>query len=537
MYLRLLAHKPSAILSDALAARWFMSQVISPTLQAMPDAVLYAITSQLVEHAKSDLTPFNRQDCLTLAVSSLIALRNRESVMQGALADRVQLLWATVKPMYEPDDPQKAIESLSMLTHLAENAADSKLVYEALTAGMSLCEKLLKVQDAAVRARAISAYQPLARVLFDRFGTSELADNSRLFDVVAVRLPADEYALAMQRLADLPVSHRQYWTAQRYQLGIYRKLTGHADWPTARIASAVIPIRDLAINQLASSNNAQRQPIQQVALEASGMLWQMAANQKQWDNAAAQLAWLDSTAGNMDANVLLPWQCRRLLSLQRANKWDAASALAMRLLTADGKLVFAVVMQTLDAMDQQLATQRLAVMGDTMKAVDTNLLNATTQLAQASVTWATVHVADEQQVLAVKLIWARCLCDAGQIRDALALLGPLAQQFDSELALWLATAECHFKLALPANYQQAAKIYHKLITRSLPDTNGQYPGWYWQAWARYLNICDLTEQHTDIILSRIQSLEAEDSTLGGEPYATMLRKLALKYSSAQPITK
>jgi hypothetical protein len=209
----------------------------------------------------------------------------------------------------------------------------------------------------------------------------------------------------------------------------------------------------------------------------------------------------------------------------------------MRLLTADGKLVFAVVMQTLDAMDQQLATQRLAVMGDTMKAVDTNLLNATTQLAQASVTWATVHVADEQQVLAVKLIWARCLCDAGQIRDALALLGPLAQQFDSELALWLATAECHFKLALPANYQQAAKIYHKLITRSLPDTNGQYPGWYWQAWARYLNICDLTEQHTDIILSRIQSLEAEDSTLGGEPYATMLRKLALKYSSAQPITK
>lgn len=528
MYLRLLAQPITPVLYDAIGRRWLNNKVIQPSLKALPDTVLFAMAKQL--HTLARQHDDANQDFLTAALSSLMVLRNRQSVMAGPLADQVQLLWAVIKPMYEPDDPQKAIESMSMLTYLAENAKDNNVVYPALTAGMSLCEKLLKLQDRDMRARALRAYQPLARVLFDRFGTSELADNSRLFDVVAVRLPAGEYALAMQRLGDLPVTHWQYWLAQRYLLGIYRKLTGSADWPAARIAAAVIPIRDMAMSQLDTAATSHRQMIAQVALEASGMLWQLAASEKNWKQAADQLVWLkhDQT---LSPTTRRTWLCRRLLSLQRAEQWPVASELGLQLLAEDGQATFAVVMQVLEAMDQKLDDQRHAVMAGKLSAVDQKLLDATNTLAQQAVSFAVVHVADEKQVLAVKLIWARGLCDAGKMRDALALLGPLTEQFDAEPALWLAVAQCHLKLALPANYQQAAMVYRKLITRSIPDAQGRFPSWYWLSWARYLRICDLTNQYTDIILARVDALKAEDPTLGGEPYATMLGTLAAKYSS------
>jgi hypothetical protein len=113
----------------------------------------------------------------------------------------------------------------------------------------------------------------------------------------------------------------------------------------------------------------------------------------------------------------------------------------------------------------------------------------------------------------------------------------MTEQFGNEPALLLSLAECHFTLATPANYQQAAGLYHQLISRSLPDAQGKFPSRYWQAWTRYLQICDLTNQHTDVILSRIASLKAEDSTLGGNPWAALLTALQDRYAAAKTTVK
>lgn len=534
MYIRLLGHEPSSILRDAIATRWQMKQVLGTSLKILPDALLFTIARQMFEVVKAEQDD-KQHSALTLAATSLILLRDRQSVMQGALADRVQLLWAILKPAYEPDEPQKVIESLSMLTHLVQTSDDDALVYDALTAAVQLTEPLFKSTDPSLRARAINAYQPLARVLFGRFNTSELADNSRLFDVVAVRLPAREYALALQRLADLPASHQQYWLSLRYTLGIYRQLIGHPDWPDARVTAAIAPIRDQAVSMTTQAYHNQLQTIEQVAVEASGMLWQLAAKQNQWQSAADQLQWIAS-ANSLPARDRQIWLSRRLVSLQRAGQFKAAGQLSTELLDQFGKPVFGVVMQTLSAMDAMLDTQRLARMHDEKLELNAQQLASLMQTSQSVVRWASEHVADEHQLLLGKIIWAKCLCDAGQMRDAVSLLSPLLEQFVSEPALWLTLAECHFQLKIPANYQQAARLYHKVISRSLPDADGKFPSRYWLAWTRYLQICDLTNQHVDVIVSRIASLKAEDATLGGEPYASLLNALSARHAeNATPV--
>jgi len=527
MYIRLLENNPSQNLKNAIASRWQMKQVIGPTLKNLPDNVLFAIANQMFDIAQHGDDPTH--SALTLTASSLILLRDRQSVIESPMHERVQLLWAILKPTYEPGDPQKVIESLSMLTHLAENSNNEKLVYDAIKAGIQLTGQLLKSPDRALKARALSAYLPLARILYTRFNTSELADDYRLFDVVAVRLPAKEYALALQRLSNLPASHGQYWLAQRYQLGIYRQLIVHPDWPAARIIAAVAPIRDQAVNQLAHANTKQNDIIQHVALESSGMLWQLAAKQNQWLDAANQLQWIE-TDTSLKAADRQAWLCRRLISLQRGKQFKSTGKLAKQLLDEFGKPVFSVVMQALTAMDEQLDSQRRSQMLDPKLPLDQTQHQALLSLSQSVVKWASSHIADEHQLLLAKIVWAKSLTDAGQMRDALTLLSPLAQQFESEPDLWLALGECHYRLELGANYQQAAKLFHQLIGRSLPDAQGKFPIRYWHAWTRYLQICDLTNQHTHVIVSRIASLKAEDPTLGGEPYASLLRALNAKYS-------
>ena len=101
-----------------------------------------------------------------------------------------------------------------------------------------LLAQRIQNQDRSLWLRILWQYQELSRILYTRFNTSQLADDYRLFDVVAVRLPAKEYALALQRLADMPANHAQYWVSLRYQLGIYRQLANHPDWPSERIVAA-----------------------------------------------------------------------------------------------------------------------------------------------------------------------------------------------------------------------------------------------------------------------------------------------------------
>ncbi len=472
------------------------------------------------------------EQAMSLAIKYLTTLRQRESVVNSPMHQRVQLLWARIMPMRQPDDVGVALESLGMLSELASHTNDQALVYDALNQAIEHCNALLKQNDANLKAQVISSYQPIARILFGRFNTSELADNTRLFDVVAVRLPAKEYALALQRLADMPANHPQYWQSLRYQLGIYRQLANHPDWPSERIVAAIAPIRDQAVRHLPGANNEQQQTIAQVAIEASGMLWQAAVKNQDWQSAADQLQWLESSR-QITAQTKRTWLTRRLVSLQRAAMWQATNRLATQLLHDDGRASFPVIMQIMEVMQQQRRSQTHAVMLGKRDAIDAALLDALSGLSQSAVKWAMVNVEDEHQVLLAKIIWAACLKESGQTRDALALLTPLTGQFGDEPDLLMTIAECHFKLASPANFQQAAKLYHQIISRSLPDAKGKFPSRYWQAWTRYLQICDRTKQHTDVIASRINSLKAEDPTLGGEPWAVLLGSLFERYTASQ----
>lgn len=415
-----------------------------------------------------------------------------------------------------------------LVSVLKVTKADDALIYESLIPAMRIAQMIHK-KDQAEWVKCLAPYQDLSRLLFGRFNTTQLADDCRLFDVVAARLPAKEYNLALQRLSDLPASHEQYWLSLRYQLGIYRQLINHPDWPDARLVSVISPIRDQAVSHLGQAYHNQLDIIEQVALESSGMLWQLAVKQNQWQSAAAQLQWIETNT-SIKATDRQTWLCRGLISLQRAGQWERAGKLAAQLLEQFGKPVFGVVMQVLSAMDEQCDIQRHAQMRDPKFNLDTDQLDALTTFSKATVRWARVNIADEHQVLLAKIIWAKCLCDARQMRDAVMLLSPLVEQFESEPALWLTLAECHYQLKIPDGYQQAAKLYHQLISRSLPDAQGKFPPRYWHAWTRYLQVCDLTNQHTDVILSRIASLKAEDSTLGGEPYQSLLNALASKYT-------
>lgn len=419
----------------------------------------------------------------------------------------------------------------SLHSAIQNTNADDRLILESLAPAMLLAQRIQN-QDRSLWLRILWQYQELSRILYTRFNTSQLADDYRLFDVVAVRLPAKEYALALQRLADMPANHAQYWVSLRYQLGIYRQLANHPDWPSERIVAAVAPIRDQAVRHLPRATDEQQQTIVQVAIEASGMLWQAAVKNQDWQSAADQLQWLESSH-QVDAQTKRTWLTRRLVSLQRAAQWQATNRLANQLLNDDGKASFPVIMQIMEAMQHNLESQTHAVMLGKRDAIDATFLDALSELSQSVVKWAMVNVEDEQQVLLAKLVWAMCLKESGHTRDALALLSPLTGQFGDEPDLLMTIAECHFKLASAANDQQAAKLYHQLISRSLPDAQGQFPSRYWQAWTRYLQICDRTHQHTDVIASRIHSLKAEDPTLGGEPWAVLLKALQDRYAGSQ----
>ncbi|MBL4701226.1 MAG: hypothetical protein JKX85_08200 [Phycisphaeraceae bacterium] len=527
MYLQLLEQKIDSSLRHHLVIRFAKHVVFNTSIDNLPDNVLYVIASELNALAGQGVTP--DPDYVAMADRCVQILKTRYlDTEEGPFAQKIELQLAKSLAL-KILQPRDAVFVLTKLEKLVTEAADNELVYEALSLAYHLFDDLLKQSDANLRANVLSIYQPMARVLFERFNTRQLADNSRLFDVVVVRLPAGEYELALHRLADLPVSHAQYWLSLRYQLGIYRKLIGQTSWPLPRVIAAVIPIRDLALSQLGLLEIAEREQIQQVVIESTGMLWQLAVKQGQWSQAAAHLKGYES-AKDFPENVASLWLGRRFVSLQRAGDWAAVNQLSQRILEQRGGRGFPLLMQVLGEMDKKLDSQRKLAMARKVDAIDALLLEATLSLAQAAVKWAVVHVGNEQQVLMAKLIWARSLCDAGQMRDALSLLGPLAEQFEADVALWMTIAQCHFKLEMAANYQQASRIYHTIITQSMPNKEGHFAEQYWHAWVRYLQICDLTKQHTNIIWSRISSLEAEDSELGGEPYRSILLKLKEQYA-------
>lgn len=530
MYLGLLKQKNPQF-NQWLGERWLNKKIMGEVAQELPDAVLLAIATHLREQAKKESPSQQKQ--MALASSYLIMLKNRPSVTEGPMNGKVLLQWALLTWEFHPQSHQKKYEALSLLAHLVETSSDDALVYQALTAAYGLCSDLMKINDATVRARTLSIYQPLARVLFEKFATSELADNSRLFDVITVRLPAGEHALALKRLVDMPVSHEQFWLSVRYQLGVYSKLNGQPDWQAARIRSAVMAIRDLAVNQYANANTQLRQQIKPVVIRSLGMLWQMAASQKQWTQAAAQLTWFE-TADDLDAKIQMQWLSRRLVSLHRAEDYQTLSHLGMTMLNQYGHASYAAVVQMLHAMDQQLDEHRLIQLANPSRAINQTLTQAVNGLAQATVKWALRHITDEQQIGLLKLIWAKSLRDLRQCSKAITLLEPMVKQFGFEPSLVLNLGECHFQLHQPASYQQASRLYHQLITQARPDMQGKFSIWYWHAWARYLQICDATGQHTTIIASRINSLLGDDATLGGEPYQDMLLDLKSKYAAEPP---
>ncbi len=147
-------------------------------------------------------------------------------------------------------------------------------------------------------------------------------------------------------------------------------------------------------------------------------------------------------------------------------------------------------------------------------------------LAQSLLNGAALRNMSEEDLLEIKLVQAGALRTLGKLAEARVILESLIQQFDRDARVIHELAQTFFELGSEADMAEAGRYYQKLIEGlSAADPH------YWNAWMRYLQICDRTGRHTHIIADRIRTLRASDPKLGGEPYQTELVRLSEKYSS------
>jgi hypothetical protein len=119
------------------------------------------------------------------------------------------------------------------------------------------------------------------------------------------------------------------------------------------------------------------------------------------------------------------------------------------------------------------------------------------------------------------------------VDEALAILEPLMANYGGEAQVIHEMAETYFAEGTDDSLLRAGQLYSQITQGLRPDSDGRYPSLFFQAWMRFMQVCDRLDQFTDQIPLTVAQLKQTDPNLGGEPYKSELERLSTKHAIRQ----
>ncbi|MCC6682084.1 MAG: hypothetical protein IT445_14375 [Phycisphaeraceae bacterium] len=427
---------------------------------------------------------------------------------------------------------QTLLDAAQVLLHCADRFPDQPIAEQAIAAGMAML-RWLDQQDPPPPG-VDEAYRAGAQVLFDRYPSSQAADDERVYYAYRVLQRDGENQKAVEFYRKVPPSHETYFDARREMLFAMESYED-AD----PLLTAARQVRDEA--QRDASEPAMR------AAAAARLVSANALHAKgDRDGALEQLADFEKDYAGQDDLVSMALERRIVIlaapapgsSTDPGSEPDSASP--AKLADAAGAMMqrypddaAAVIDRVLSRIDEQIDLQRL--IADDPKEITAQREAARTRidslartaeaLADLLVRWAWQQNFQPQQLVPYELIQVKVLLLSGQADRAAEVMQPMIQQYGDSLQVLHYAGETWFARGDEASLIEAAGYYDRIIAGSQPP----YPDEYWSAWVRRLQINDKLNQYVDQIPATVRRLQAQDANLGGPRYREQLMSLSRKH--------
>lgn len=421
------------------------------------------------------------------------------------------------------------LKASALLVRLAEEMPDQPQAEEAIAGAVGLLRALHQVEPKP--AGADEAYGKAVAVLFEKFPTSEAADNERLYYAYYVLVRAGRYDEAVDVLLRVPPTHPDYLKAQREALLAVEQAMLAATGPAKE--PAIARVREQAAMVQSEAEAQPTNPDADAALAAVKLSLAAAAMAEgKVDDAIAQLEGFEARFSEQPDFVRLALE-RRIIALAEAGRLQQLETTAKAMTDAYPQESAAVIDQVLTRLDERIGALRVEAASTTsqirkgeLEKQATDLASTASMLSRLLVKWATDQGYTPEQMLPYELIQSESLRLAGQPQEAVAITTRLASAFPQDADVLTHHADALFALGTDEALVQAATFYDRVISGLQPP----YPDAWWNAWLKRLQIIDQLGGAVGDIPLRVRQLQATDPNLGGPRFKSSFERLMEKHS-------
>lgn len=443
---------------------------------------------------------------------------------------------------------------------------------------------LQRFYDQAPRPEGVlTTYENAIKVLFEKYGTADFADNVRYVYAIDILKPEGKIEDAVNTLKPLPQGHPTYFESQRELLYLYydqflaagdaddrqrflEELKGAADRVETAGLRQVNSVSQDALKELIKDLEDPEKQINTNAVDKD--LFSAAVGYDAAGHGRIMRATVEVERGNvqdaldlmsnfdevfgMSDQLLSFGLAKRISILVKAEQVDEAAQAARDFLARFPEVAADEINLEIDRLERQIDVWKLRAdetdiqrLKDQFNARAAKLAAGASAMAQAMLSRAVALKMPKDQLFALKVLRVKTLRLAGNSNGALTLADELMAEGPPNADVLHNLIELHFeigkrdeKIADLAKAMEYAKMIINQDTGLQPGKDGKYPPMWWNAWARWAEILDAVhdidkamaaELVKDIPL-RVRDLQRfTDSNLGGDPYRTRLRALAQKY--------
>ncbi|MEO0586399.1 MAG: hypothetical protein AAF078_02055 [Planctomycetota bacterium] len=426
-----------------------------------------------------------------------------------------------------PGDPSGLKEATEALIAAGEAGPGTAVGERAAAIGAELARELIAPSDGGPAiAGGEALYRRAAGVLFEKYPTSEAADDERLSYAALLLVPAGAYEEAIDQLDRVPPGHASFFDAASERLvALTRVAQRMASGDPAdasgwrRLAGAARRVADDV-----AAGDAFDDSVRRAGLEAEVALARVEAAGGDVD---AGLALVAEMGGDEPVAMRLRRGEVRIELLLGAERFDEASDAAVGLLSEHGGAAAAAVDGVLSRVEGRVEELRVEAGAALAPSRRRQLEERASAMAGSAVAlsgglrrWAVEQGFDDERRVAFDLAYAKALRRAGRPMEAVEVLDGVPEAFFNDVAVIVETADALREAGGAEQLDEARELYDLLIG----GLGEPFPAEWWNAWAGRLEIAEATGGGATVA-TRVRQLRFTDPELGGEPYKSRLEGL------------
>ncbi|MEM9417816.1 MAG: hypothetical protein AAGA25_02020 [Planctomycetota bacterium] len=508
----------SAIPADADAA----------TIQSLPGAVRVAVAD--ISRRRGLLWKQRGEEekgaaSLQRAIDFAQTVDDRGAVGDEVWANgRYNLAYATYA--LNPKKLSSLLSAADAATTVAEQTPTLPVATDAIDLAARLLESLHR--SYADQPGVTPAFERAMGVLYDSgdFDTTQPADDRLVYYAYAMFEAKGDY----ERAAEL--YNRQLRTHPNYLQAQAQRVSALSQWydqtregsqrnriesnlldAARRVAAQARPV--LADPQQAAKADSAARALANAKLAEAQVL----ATRGDIDGALESIASFESEFAERSELAQLGLE-RRILLLVEADRLDQAQEAAGTMMGRYPDAAAGVINNVLNDMERQIEQ-----LGDDSPE-SAKLAEAAAAMAKLLADWAQGQGYAAKQMLPYRLVVLKSLRIANRPDEALAYLRDtsLEAQFGNNVDVLFEKARALVSKGDPASLRDATPILNRIIG----GLTEPYPDIYWRSWVARLEVNLKLGEGVADVSRRVRQLEQTHPALGGEPFKTQLKALAIE---------